>query len=114
METIKEKIQKASSDAAKEWVPSTMETGFERIDPVRQGCFIEGAKWMHAELTRWNDPDESRPENLQRVLVKYRQTNGSTKVGIATFHRLLGIGRGAFVMGASRPQYIIGWREIHE
>lgn len=82
------------------------------IEDVRN-AYLSGAEHVYEELTRWNDPDESRPNNMQRVLVKCQKADGSIEVDIATFHHFLNIGRGSFCIEASRPKYIIGWREIH-
>lgn len=85
--------------------------GYDIVD-VWNAC-LSGAQHVYEELTRWNDPDESRPNNMQRVLVKCQKADGSIEVDIATFHHFPNIGRGSFCIEASRPKYIIGWREIH-
>lgn len=76
--------------------------------------FVAGAEWMREELLRWHDPKESRPKNMQRILVKYKKADGRIRIGIATFHHPFNIGQGSFVIEGSRPRYILGWREIHE
>lgn len=112
MKTIEERAREFAAKSMSLFMDSSDEQDIYCEDLIMS--YAAGAKSERAELTRWNDPDESRPENMQRVLVKYKKADGSTKVGIATFHHPFDIGRGSFVMEASRPQYIIGWRPIHE
>lgn len=121
MKTIEERAKAYANEHYPEmtlygdWADDGWDEGYNAAGRgVAEEAFIAGAEAEHAKLTRWNDPDELRPDNMQRVLVKYKKTDGSTKVGIATFHNPFGIGRGSFVMEASRPRYIIGWRQIYE
>lgn len=108
MKTIEEKMQEASNEAAREWVNDTMETGFERVDPIRHGYFVEGAKWMRNELTRWNDPKEVLPEVDKMVLVK-RKPDAPLPYDLAQYDGSCWIDSWCGLMID-----IIGWREIHE
>lgn len=66
------------------------------------------------ELTRWHDPEKTSPNNLQRVLVKYKKDGGGMGITIATYHRPLCTGNGTFAFEVPPSQNIIGWRSIDE
>lgn len=77
-------------------------------------AYIAGAKNQREELARWYDPKKTKPHNLQRVLVKYKNAGGGMGVAIATYHRPLCTGNGVFAFEAPPSQNIVGWRPIHE
>lgn len=73
-------------------------------------AFIAGAKYKHAELTRWHDPKEP-PEPGRVVLVK---RNPSSIIPYDLGHI---DNDGNWVdswCGSPIDDKIIGWREIHE
>lgn len=77
-------------------------------------AYIDGAEAEHKLLTRWHDPEKTSPNNLQRVLVKYKKDGGGMGIAIATYHRPLCTGNGTFAFEVPPSQNIVGWRSIYE
>lgn len=73
---------------------------------------IQFGKSQHAELTRWNDPEEDMPEPNHEVLTKWRWKNGSGEIiSVGGFD-----GEEWDAHAIIYPELfdIIGWREIHQ
>lgn len=96
MKTIEERVT--------EWVDAMFGSG----ETEGQKCFIAGAKSEHAELTRWNDPEEVMPPRNRNVLVKYAM-DASHKdyitIGCYNGH--------AWDLEVGNFAYVVAWREIH-
>lgn len=109
METIEERAK----EYAHQYRRDAHDLKGERADAAF-AAYCQGAEDERKELTRWHDPKKTSPNNLQRVLVKYKKDGGGMGIAIATYHRPLCTGNGTFAFEAYPSQNIIGWRPIHE
>lgn len=97
-------------ERAKEYAERICETiPHEDFNHIRED-FANGARSEHALLTEWHDPNEP-PNNDREVLLKI-QTEDSIFY-IVGFYDKTGW-NSPVPYAVEYPEYIIGWREIHE
>ena len=112
MKTIEERAKEyANILGATLFMDSPEEDIIYRDDLAR--AYASAAKEERAELTRWHDPKEDRPEPNHIVLTKWKYKDGSgERISVGGFNGEEWDAHAIIVC----PELfdIIGWREIHE
>ena len=101
---------KTIEERAKEYIDPILAEGNDMYDDMLYSAFCDGVESEHAELTKWNSPEElpelDEDENARYVLLKFH--SGDYTVGFYNHYQKY------WSDEADNEVVIIGWRYIHE